>query len=52
MRAYKDLTGAVFDIRDEDIQRFEDIFNHLKDEQRIDFEISRAKSLPELKEDD
>lgn len=52
MRAYKDLTGAVFDIRDEDIERFEDIFNHLRDEQRIDFEISRAKSLPELKEDE
>lgn len=52
MRAFKDNDGAVFDVPEDCIDRFEDIFNHLKDEKRIDFEIGRAKSLPELKEDE
>lgn len=52
MRAYKDMTGAVFDVSEEDIERIEDIFNHLKEERRIDFDIGRAKQLPELKEDE
>jgi hypothetical protein len=43
MRAFKDMTGAVFDINEEDIDRFEDIFTHLRNEKRIDFEIGRAK---------
>ncbi len=51
MRSFKDLTGAVFDVAEQDINRFEDIFNHLRDEKRIDFEIGRAKSLPELTEE-
>jgi hypothetical protein len=52
MRAYKDMTGVVFDVPEEFISRFDDIFHHLKEERRIDFEIGRAKSLPELKEDE
>lgn len=52
MRAFKDMSGGVFDIPEDDIDRFEDVFKHLKEEKRIDFEIGRAKSLPELKEDE
>jgi hypothetical protein len=52
MRMFKDANGAVFDVPEEHLQKFEDIFDHLKDQQRINFEIGRAKSLPELKEDD
>ena len=51
MRSYADMTGVVFDVPDTKIERFEDVFSHLKEENRIDFEISRSKSLPELKED-
>ena len=29
MRAFKDLTGAVFDINEEDVERFEDVFTRL-----------------------
>lgn len=49
---FKDQQGAVFDVPEDCIQRFEDVFNHLKDQRRINFEIGRAKSLPELREDD
>lgn len=52
MRMFKDQTGAVFDVAEHDIQKFEDIFVHLKDQQRINFEINRCKALPELREDD
>ncbi len=52
MRCFKDMSGAVFDVADADIERFEDIFNHLKEQNRMDFEIGRAKTLPELKEDE
>lgn len=52
MRVFKDQNGAVFDVPEENIDRFEDIFNHLKNEQRVNFEIGRAKALPELKEDE
>jgi ATP-dependent RNA helicase DDX21 len=31
MRMFKDQTGAVFDVQEDHIQRFEDVFNHLKD---------------------
>lgn len=51
MRMYKDQTGVVFDVQDEHIQRFEDVFVHLANEKRIDFHVGRAKELPELKED-
>lgn len=49
---FKDQQGAVFDVAEENITRFEDIFNHLKDQRRINFEIARARQLPELREDD
>jgi hypothetical protein len=52
MRAYRDMTGAVFDVAEEHIQRFTDVFDHLKAENRIEFTIEKAKTLPELREDD
>jgi hypothetical protein len=52
MRCFKEMDGVVFDVAEDSIDRFEDIFNHLRDEKRIDFEIGRCKNLPELKEDD
>ena len=52
MRMFKDQTGAVFDVPEDQIQKFEDVFIHLKDQRRINFEVARAKALPELKEDD
>ena len=52
MRAFKDMDGVVFDVPEDFIERFEDIFSHMKDEKRVDFEIGRAKNLPELKEDE
>lgn len=51
MRMFKDQKGVVFDVPDEHIEKFEDVFSHLKTEKRIDFLVSRAKELPELKED-
>lgn len=49
---FKDQTGAVFDVQEDQFERFDDIFTHLKNEGRINFEIGRCKALPELKEDD
>jgi hypothetical protein len=49
---FKDSTGAVFDVTEEHIERFEDIFSHLNTNTKTNFEIARAKSLPELREDD
>ena len=51
MRMYKDQTGVVFDVPDEHINRFEDIFLHMGEQRKQDFTLTRAKSLPELKED-
>jgi hypothetical protein len=48
MRTFKNLEGVVFDVPEDQLERFEDVFKHLKDEDRIDFEMSRAKTLPEL----
>ena len=31
MRSFKDNNGVVFDVPDEIVDRFEDIFNHLSD---------------------
>ena len=39
MRMFKDQKGVVFDVPEEHIQRFEDIFTHLKSERRIDYKI-------------
>ena len=52
MRAFKDMTGAVFDVPDHLSNRIEDIFSHECEERRVDFKFSRAKELPELKEDE
>lgn len=43
MRALKENDGAVFDVPEDCIERFEDIFSHLKSENRIDYEIERCK---------
>lgn len=48
---FKDMTGAVFDVAEDQIARFEDVFNHLKEQKRIAFEIGRAMKLPELIEE-
>mmetsp|Transcript_41466 Transcript_41466/g.29898 ORF Transcript_41466/g.29898 Transcript_41466/m.29898 type:complete len:91 (-) Transcript_41466:621-893(-) len=52
MRAFKDLTGACFDLPDEHSSRVSDIFANLAEQQRIDFKFSKAVDLPELREDD
>ena len=52
MRMFKDQQGACFDVPEEHIQKFDDVFNHLKEQRRIAFEIGRPKALPELREDD
>ena len=52
MRAFKDMDGVVFDVPEDQIDRFEDIFSHMRSERRIDYEIERAKALPVLREDD
>jgi len=52
MRAFKDMTGAVFDVPEHLANRIEDIFIHEVEERRVDFKFSRAKELPELKDDE
>ena len=52
MRAFKDMSGACFDVPDVASERFEDIFEYEEKERRTDFRVSKAKELPELKEDD
>lgn len=52
MRAFKDMTGAVFDIPEHLSTRVEDIFIHECEERRVDFKFARATELPELKEDE
>lgn len=52
MRAFKDMTGACFDVPAHMAQRFEDIFKYEEEERRADFKVRRAKELPQLREDD
>ena len=52
MRAFKDMTGACFDVPSSLAEKFEAIFQHMQEERRVDFEVARAMKLPELKEDD
>lgn len=53
MRAFKDMSGACFDIPVDLAGRFEDIFEYEEREnRRCDFRVTKAKELPELKEDD
>lgn len=51
MRCFKDSTGACFDVQAVDAQKFEDIFENETSKSRVDFKVSRATELPELKED-
>lgn len=51
MRCFKDNTGAVFDVQTHDAERFEEIFDHEAQGKVVDFKVSRASELPELKED-
>ena len=51
MRGMADQKGAVFDIPEDKATQFEDIFTHAKESgTRMDFEISKCKTLPELYE--
>jgi len=52
MRAFKNMSGACFDVTEPFAQRVEDIFVDLIEERRVDFTFGRAKDLPEFKEDD
>lgn len=51
MRVFVDNTGACFDVPASEVQKFEDIFEHETSGKTTDFKVSRALSLPELKED-
>lgn len=49
MRQKKDNTGVVFDIYENQVDRFQEIFNHLKEtDSRIDFIVEKCNELPEL----
>lgn len=53
MRALADRTGAVFDVDEDKAQQFEDIFEHAREEgKKMDFEVDRCNSLPELLDND
>ena len=52
MRSFKDMMGACFDVPSAIAPQFEDIFKYLQEERRTNYEVFRATSLPELKEDD
>ena len=52
MRAFKDMSGACFDVPEPMAQRLEDTFSHAASERAIDFAIERASDLPELKDDE
>ena len=52
MRAFKDMSGACFDVPADLAGRFSDIFEYEQKERRCDFRVAKAKELPELKEDD
>jgi hypothetical protein len=53
MRSMKNGQGAVFDIYEDQYQRFIDNFEHLKEQEkdRIDFFVERCQELPELLEE-
>lgn len=52
MRAFKDMSGACFDLPEALAHKFADIFEYEEKERRTDFRVSKAKELPELREDD
>lgn len=41
----------MFDVQAHDAERFEEIFDHEAQGKVVDFKVSRATELPELKED-
>lgn len=50
MRTFADMTGAVFDVAEEQFDRVTDIVEGLGD--KTDFKLARATQLPELREND
>lgn len=53
MRTIRDKGGVVFDIYEDQFERFLDVFTHLKDtDSRIDFSVQKCSELPELVEED
>jgi hypothetical protein len=52
MRAFKNMSGAAFDVPEPLAQRVEDIFVDLIEERRVEFSFGRAKELPEFKDDE
>jgi hypothetical protein len=51
MRAFKDQSGACFDVPDNKACNVEDIFEHAQQQRSSDFTIVRAQDLPELVEE-
>lgn len=51
MRAFKDLSGACFDVPENKASSLEDIFEHASSQRNVDFAIVRAQDLPELVEE-
>ena len=52
MKQKKDNSGVVFDIYEDQSDRFQEIFNHLKEnDSRVDFILERCSELPELTDD-
>ena len=48
----KDRGGVVFDIYEDQFDRFMDVFLHLKDnDSRIDFTVGKCNELPDLDEE-
>jgi hypothetical protein len=47
MRVRKDGMGVVFDIYEDQVDRFIEIFTHLKEtDSKVDFEVTRCTELP------
>jgi hypothetical protein len=46
------MGGVVFDVSEDHLERFMDVFTHLKEtDSRIDFGVSKCAELPELLEE-
>jgi len=52
MKAFKDGSGCVFDIRSENFEAFMDNYTRLREtDSRIDFDITKCTDLPDLDDD-
>lgn len=52
MKAFRDGSGVVFDIRAENFEAFMDNFTRLKETgDRIDFDVAKCADLPDLDDD-